>query len=154
VVIPLTIAAAAGVAAFFGLQSLGIGARDERVQSTMIQSQLPIAARPARPAAAAADAGAAPESAAVAVELASEELAVPADVKLNPGHGLLEIHTWRRQRLYVDGVFVGNYASRRVPLNAGNYEVRLLDGAREIKRSVQVTSGQRTLLSVSKQTTP
>jgi hypothetical protein len=152
-VLPLAIAAAAGVAAFFGLQELGIGARDERVQSTMIQAQLPIAARP-QVAAAAADAGASPKTAAVAVELASEELAVPPDVKLNPGYGLLEIHTWRRQRLYVDGVFVGNYASRRVPLNAGNYEVRLLDGARELKRSVQVTAGQRTLLSVSKQTSP
>jgi CheY-like chemotaxis protein len=151
--IPLAIAAAAGVAAFFGLQRLGIGARDERVQSTLIQAQLPIAAR-LPVAAAAPDAGAGPVSEAVAVELASEELAVPADVTLKAGHGLLEIHTWRRQRLYVDGVFVGNYASRRVPLNAGNYEVRLLDGSREIKRAVQVTAGQRTLLSVSKQTNP
>jgi hypothetical protein len=151
--IPLAIAAAAGVAAFFGLQRLGIGARDERLQSTLIQAQLPIAAR-LPVAAAAPDAGAGPVSEAVAVELASEELAVPADVTLKAGHGLLEIHTWRRQRLYVDGVFVGNYASRRVPLNAGNYEVRLLDGSREIKRAVQVTAGQRTLLSVSKQTNP
>jgi hypothetical protein len=79
---------------------------------------------------------------------------LPTDIKLNPGHGLLEIRAGRRQRLYVDGVFVGNYAARRVPLKPGTYEVRLLDGAHELKRPVEIIGGQRTLLSVVGQPAP
>jgi CheY-like chemotaxis protein len=151
VLVPFAITLAAGTIAYFALSRLGVGAPDVPPPTTAIQAQLPFAhLRPPSP-----DAGAAHAPAAARpVEFESEELAVPPEIKLKPGHGLLEIHTWRRQRLYVDGVFVGNYASRRVPLNAGNYEVRLLDGARALVRSVQVRAGQRTLLRVSKQTAP
>jgi hypothetical protein len=87
-------------------------------------------------------------------ELKTELLALPPDVKVNAGHGLLEIRAARKQRLYVDGVFVGNYATRRVPLKPGSYAVRLVDGARELQHKVQVEAGQRTLLSVAGQPAP
>jgi hypothetical protein len=69
--------------------------------------------------------------------------------KLFPGLGLLEVRTWEPQRIYVDGVFVGNYASRLVPLNPGTYSVRLLAGDRDIERSVLVQAGRRTRISAT-----
>jgi CheY-like chemotaxis protein len=77
------------------------------------------------------------------VNVSTELLDPPARLKLFPGHGLLEVRTWERQRIYVDGVFVGNYTSRLVPLNPGTYHVRLA-GARDIEQAVQVQAGRRT----------
>jgi CheY-like chemotaxis protein len=102
------------------------------------------------------DAGAAGEAASQApgsnpntpvdVKISTEPLAAAQRSKLFPGHGLLEIRTWEPQRIYVDGVFVGNYASRLIPLNAGSYRVRLLARERDIEQSVQIQAGRRTRL--------
>jgi hypothetical protein len=78
------------------------------------------------------------------VSVSTEPLDPALRAKLFPGHGLLEVRTWEPQRIYVDGVFVGNYASRLVPLNPGTYQLRLIDGAREIDQAVQVEAGRRT----------
>jgi CheY-like chemotaxis protein len=77
----------------------------------------------------------------------SEVLELPLQVRLRPGQGLLEVRTWERQQIYVDGVFMGNYESRLIPLVPGTYQVRLRDGGRHIERSVEVRAGQRTRLS-------
>jgi CheY-like chemotaxis protein len=78
------------------------------------------------------------------VDVTTEPLDAPLQAKLFPGHGLLEVRTWEPQRIYVDGVFVGNYASRLVPLGPGTYQVRLIAGAREIEQAVKVEAGKRT----------
>ena len=80
----------------------------------------------------------------VDVDVSTEPVDAPLQAKLLPGHGLLEVRTWEPQRIYVDGVFVGNYASRLVPLNPGTYQVRLIAGAREIEQAVTVEAGRRT----------
>jgi hypothetical protein len=85
-----------------------------------------------------------PTDAPLDVNVSTELLDAPSQAKLFPGHGLLEVRTWEPQRIYVDGVFVGNYASRLVPLNPGTYQVRLIAGAREIEQAVQVEAGRRT----------
>jgi hypothetical protein len=80
------------------------------------------------------------------VTFSSELLPLPAGFRLRPGHGLLEVRTWEPQRIYVDGVFMGNYETRLIPLNPGTYQLRLRDGARDMERSVQVEAGRRTRL--------
>jgi hypothetical protein len=154
VAVPLAIAVAAGTVAYVGLSRLGFGLAvppDPELPTTAVRAQLPfVRSREAS----APDAGVPRAPLPGAFEFEIEELPVPQDVQLKPGHGLLEVQTWHRQRIYVDGVFVGNYASRRVPLNPGTYEGRLLDGARELERSVQVRAGKRTRLSVSRQSRP
>jgi hypothetical protein len=81
------------------------------------------------------------------VEVASEQLDPLPEPRLIAGHGMLEVRTWEPQRIYVDGVFVGNYATRFVPLKPGSYRVRLLAGSREIEQSVQIEAGRRTRVS-------
>jgi hypothetical protein len=78
------------------------------------------------------------------VELSSELLEPLPQPRLIAGHGMLEVRTWEPQRIYVDGVFVGNYATRFVPLKPGSYRLRLLAGSREIEQSVQIQTGRRT----------
>jgi hypothetical protein len=82
----------------------------------------------------------------VDVTFTSELLDLPPNTKLRAGHGLLEVHTWEPQRIYVDGVFMGNYESRLIPLGPGTYQLRLRDGARDMERPVQVEAGRRTRL--------
>jgi CheY-like chemotaxis protein len=78
------------------------------------------------------------------VSFESELLDLPPHSKLPPGHGLLEVRTWERQQIYVDGVFMGNYENRLVPLVPGNYQLRLHDGGRDMERAVQIEAGRRT----------
>jgi hypothetical protein len=78
------------------------------------------------------------------IELSSELLEPLPEPRLIAGHGMLEVRTWEPQRIYVDGVFVGNYATRFVPLKPGSYRLRLLAGSREIEQSVQIQTGRRT----------
>lgn len=78
------------------------------------------------------------------VDVTTEVLDPAPQPRLIPGHGLLEVRTWEPQRIYVDDVFVGHYASRLVPLEPGNHRVRLLGGAREIEQPVQIEAGRRT----------
>ncbi len=82
----------------------------------------------------------------VNVTVDSEVLDLPPHTKLRPGHGLLEVRTWERQQIYVDGVFMGNYENRLIPLGPGTYQLRLRDGARDIERPVVVQAGRRTRL--------
>jgi CheY-like chemotaxis protein len=85
----------------------------------------------------------------IGVDVSMEPLEPALRSKLFPGLGLLEVRTWEPQRIYVDGVFVGNYDRRLVPLNPGTYNVRLLAGDRGIERSVLVQSGRRTRMSAT-----
>jgi hypothetical protein len=78
------------------------------------------------------------------VEVSAELLDPLPQPRLVAGHGMLEVRTWEPQRIYVDGVFVGNYATRFVPLKPGTYRVRLLAGGREIQQSVRIEAGRRT----------
>jgi hypothetical protein len=78
------------------------------------------------------------------VEVSAELLDPLPEPRLIAGHGMLEVRTWEPQRIYVDGVFVGNYATRFVPLKPGSYRVRLLAGARELEQPVQIQAGRRT----------
>jgi CheY-like chemotaxis protein len=80
------------------------------------------------------------------VDVSTEILDAPPELELRAGHGLLEVRTWEPQRIYVDGVFVGNYDSRLIPLSPGDYRVRLFDGAREIEHTAHVEAGRRTRL--------
>jgi CheY-like chemotaxis protein len=80
------------------------------------------------------------------VDVSTEIVDAPAEPALRPGHGLLEVRTWEPQRIYVDGVFMGNYAARLIPLSPGDYRIRLFDGAREIEQTAHVEAGRRTRL--------
>lgn len=98
---------------------------------------------------------AAPASAAavvVAAEVAgserliSSDRALPPEIAITPGKGLLEVDTANKHRIYVDGVFVGPGPLRRIPLSPGSHEVRIsLDGV-ELQGSVQLRDGRRTLV--------
>lgn len=81
------------------------------------------------------------------VEVLSELLDPLPEPPLVAGHGMLEVRTWEPQRIYIDELFVGNYATRFVPLKPGRYRLRLLAGARDIERSVQIEAGRRTRVS-------
>ena len=72
----------------------------------------------------------------------------PPEPKLRPGHGLLEVSTWQPQRIYVDGVFVGNYERRLIPLAPGTYHLRLVAGDRDIEQPVPIEAGRRTPVSL------
>jgi hypothetical protein len=109
----------------------------------------PVDGSAARDAGSPGKAPASQSDAAVGVNVSTEPLDPALRAKLFPGLGLLEVRTWEPQRIYVDGVFVGNYASRLVPLNPGTYNVRLLAGDRDIERSVLVQSGRRTRISAT-----
>jgi hypothetical protein len=102
-----------------------------------------------RPASASSSRSSARGDRALDVNVATELLDAPLLPTLPPGHGLLEVRTWEAQRIYVDGVFVGNYASRLVPLSPGAYRVRLSSGAGDIEQAVQVEAGRLTRLSAS-----
>jgi hypothetical protein len=71
---------------------------------------------------------------------------LPPHTRLSPGHGLLEVRTWQPQHIYVDGVFMGNHASRLIPLSPGTHQLRLEDGGASAERSVEVQAGQMTRL--------
>ncbi|HTV24805.1 MAG TPA: hypothetical protein VMG12_39200, partial [Polyangiaceae bacterium] len=88
------------------------------------------------------------------VDVSSELLDPLPQQRLIAGHGMLEVRTWEPQRIYVDDVFVGNYASRLVPLEPGTYRLRLLAGAREIEQSVQIQAGRRTRVSARAKNVP
>jgi hypothetical protein len=66
--------------------------------------------------------------------------------RVPPGHGLLEVRTWERQHIYVDGVFMGNYKNRLVPLAPGNYQLRLIDGSLSLARPFSVKANLTTRL--------
>ena len=166
---PMVVALGAAGLAFAGMRVIMGGAFEDRASSTSTEVLGNLAAdagaeRRALPSAAreqaldpiAPDAGDA--SSPPLPDLERREIPLDVDVsselldplpaqRLAAGHGMLEVHTWEPQRIYVDDVFVGNYASRLVPLKPGTYRVRLLAGAREIEQSVQVQAGRRTRVS-------
>ncbi|MEY4543851.1 MAG: hypothetical protein RL685_46 [Pseudomonadota bacterium] len=88
------------------------------------------------------------------VSFESELIDLAPGSKLPPGQGLLEVHSWQRQHIYVDGVFMGNYESRLIPLGPGTYQLRLSDGARDIDRPVEVQAGRRTRVSARPSAAP
>jgi len=111
----------------------------------------------ATPTPARADAGAArdaPGTPALQLTLESELIELSPGTKLPPGQGALEVHSWQRQRIYVDGVFMGNDEERLIPLGPGTYQVRLSDGARELERTVEVKVGRRTRVSARPSSSP
>ena len=82
------------------------------------------------------------------VDVSTELLDPLPEPKLRPGHGLLEVSTWQPQRIYVDGVFVGNYERRLIPLAPGTYHLRLVAGDRDIEQPVPIEAGRRTRVSL------
>jgi hypothetical protein len=91
---------------------------------------------------------------ALPVSFESELIDLAPGSKLPPGQGLLEVHSWQRQHIYVDGVFMGNYESRLIPLGPGTYQLRLSDGARDLDRPVEVKAGRRTRVSARPSAAP
>lgn len=73
----------------------------------------------------------------------SEELPLPASTRLLPNHGLLEIHSWANQRISIDGVFMGKYRNRRVPLTPGSYTLHLGSAESGISHRVTIAAGKR-----------
>jgi len=92
--------------------------------------------------------------AAAEVSFESELLDLPPATKLPPGHGLLEVRNLQRERIYVDGVFMGNYENRLVPLAPGTYQLRSSDGVRDLEHSVEVKAGRRTRVSAQPKSSP
>jgi hypothetical protein len=103
-----------------------------------------------------ADAGARKGSNPTPVPLAfeSELLELAPGTKLPPGQGALEIRSPQRQRIYVDGVLMGDAAERLIPLGPGTYQLRLNDGAHDVERSVEVKAGRRTRFSARPSSAP
>lgn len=155
---PLLVTFAAGTLAFLGIRAVAGGGW--QTLSAALQGAPPPVAdagstqRVAAPRAGATEAPAGEDLGLLAeqrkvpvdVTFTSELLELPPNTKLRPGHGLLEVHTWEPQQMYVDGVFMGNYESRLIPLGPGTYQLRLRDGARDMERAVQVEAGRRTRL--------
>jgi hypothetical protein len=92
--------------------------------------------------------------AAVPVTVESELLELAPGTQLPPGQGLLEVHSWQRRQIYVDGVFMGNYENRLIPLGPGTYQLKLSDGMRDLERAVEVKAGRRTRVSARPSTAP
>lgn len=90
----------------------------------------------------------------IEVSFESELIDLAPGSKLPPGQGLLEVHSWQRQHIYVDGVFMGNYETRLIPLGPGTYQLRLSDGARDLDRPVEVKAGRRTRVSARPSAAP
>jgi hypothetical protein len=88
------------------------------------------------------------------VDVSTEILDAPREPALRAGQGLLEVRTWEPQRIYVDGVFMGNYAARLIPLSPGDYRIRLFDGARDIEQTAHVEPGRRTRLWARTKSSP
>ncbi|MEO8185177.1 MAG: PEGA domain-containing protein, partial [Deltaproteobacteria bacterium] len=84
----------------------------------------------------------------------SELLELAPGTKLPLGQGALEIRSPQRQRIYVDGVLMGDAAERLIPLGPGTYQLRLNDGAHDVERSVEVKAGRRTRLSARPSNAP
>jgi CheY-like chemotaxis protein len=99
-----------------------------------------------------APAPAAPDSA--GVSFTAEQLELPAGPPLPPGNGVLELQTWEPQRLYVDGVFVGNYTTRLIPLTPGTYRVRFGTATRELEHPATIVAGRRTRLTARPEKAP
>ena len=106
------------------------------------------------PPAGAAAPSATPTPDAAGVSFTAEQLELPEGPPLPEGHGVLELQTWEPQRLYVDGVFVGNYATRLIPLTAGTYRVRFGTAARELEHPVTIVVGRRTRLTARPEKAP
>jgi CheY-like chemotaxis protein len=88
------------------------------------------------------------------VSFSAELLELPLHAKVRPGHGLLEVRSWEPRQIYVDGVFMGNYATRLIPLGPGKYQLRLGNGDRSMESSVEVLAGRRTRLVAKPKVTP
>jgi hypothetical protein len=82
------------------------------------------------------------------VDVSTELLDPLPEPKLRAGHGMLEVSTWQPQRIYVDGVFVGNYERRLIPLAPGTYQLRLVAGDRDIQQPATIEAGRRTRVSL------
>ena len=107
---------------------------------------------PAAPADAGAPTPSAPDTA--GVSFTAEQLDLPVGPALPPGHGVLELQTWEPQRLYVDGVFVGNYTTRLIPLTPGTYRVRFGTATRELEHPATIVAGRRTRLTARPEKAP
>jgi CheY-like chemotaxis protein len=84
----------------------------------------------------------------------SELLELAPGTKLPPGQGALEIRSPRRQRIYVDGVLMGDDEERLIPLGPGTYQLRLNDGTRDVERALEVKAGRRTRISARPSSAP
>lgn len=159
---PLFVSVAAGLVAFLAIRIFAVGASRPPRLPAPAADRGPAPAVAERPRPLAADAGAAqqpkPSTATThtdaAVEFTIELLDLPPRAKLPAGQGLLEVHAWERQQIYVDGAFMGNYDNRVIPLQPGSYRLRLSAGARDAEQMVEVQAGRRTRVSARAMTPP
>jgi hypothetical protein len=93
-------------------------------------------------------------SAVVADRLDSELLELAPGTKVAPGQGVLEVRSDQPQRIYVDGVLMGNHSERLIPLGPGTYEVRLSNGTHFLERAVEVKAGRRTRVTARPNSAP
>ena len=80
----------------------------------------------------------------VAVRLDSELLELAPGTKVPPGQGVLEVRSEQPQRIYIDGVLMGEHAERLIPLAPGTYQLRLSSGNHFLERAIEVKAGRRT----------
>ncbi len=80
----------------------------------------------------------------VDVRFSAERLELPPGLSLQPSHGLAEIRSWKVQHIYVDGVFMGRYQNRLVPLSPGRYELRLGASVETPTYAFEIVAGERT----------
>ncbi|HVZ35192.1 MAG TPA: PEGA domain-containing protein, partial [Polyangiaceae bacterium] len=79
--------------------------------------------------------------------LSQEFLPLPTRPHVPPGQGLLEVHAWMPQAIYVGGVFMGKTDTRIVTLRPGSYQVRLGSEEDSPTLEVEVKAGRRTRVS-------
>lgn len=90
----------------------------------------------------------------VAVRLDSELLELAPGTKVPPGQGVLEVRSDQPQRIYVDGVLMGNHSERLIPLGPGTYQLRLSSGSHFLERAVEVKAGRRTRVTARPDSAP
>ena len=78
------------------------------------------------------------------MSLDSEVLELAPGTKVPLGQGVLEVRSGQPQRISIDGVSMGNYAERLIPLAPGTYQLRLSNGTHFLERAVEVKAGRRT----------
>jgi CheY-like chemotaxis protein len=116
----------------------------------------PVSSGPAASSSSPAATGPAASSSAAAMplKLDSEVLELAPGTKVPPGQGVLEVRSDQPQRIYIDGVLMGNHAERLIPLGPGTYQLRLSNGTHFLERAVEVKAGRRTRVTARPSSAP
>jgi CheY-like chemotaxis protein len=159
---PLIVTLLAGLLAFAGIRLFAEDATrtSPRTSSAPLPAVMPAAARPSPATARTLDAdsgaanalpGAATNAqaslAAQRASLSQESLPLATRPHVPPGQGVLEVHAWAPQAIYVGGVFMGKTDTRVVTLRPGSYQVRVGSEDDSPTLEVEVKAGRRTRVS-------